>query len=36
MEEMEKYEPHGVRGNVIYAGVDFEAIVRAAENDPDG
>jgi predicted GTPase len=25
-----------VRGNVIYAGVDYEAIVRAAENDPDG
>jgi predicted GTPase len=25
-----------VRGNVIYAGVDYEAIVRAAENDADG
>ncbi len=33
---MEEYEPHIVRGNVIYAGVDYEAIVRAAENDPDG
>jgi predicted GTPase len=22
--------------NVIYSGVDYEAIVRAAENDPDG
>jgi predicted GTPase len=33
---MEEYEPHVVRGNVIYAGVDYEAIVRAAENDPDG
>jgi predicted GTPase len=33
---MEEYEPHVVRGNVIYSGVDYEAIVRAAENDPDG
>lgn len=36
IEEMEEYEPHIVRGNVIYAGVDYEAIVRAAEDDPDG
>ncbi len=36
VEEMEEYEPHVVRGNVIYAGVDYEAIVRAAENDPNG
>jgi len=36
VEEMEEYEPHVVRGNVIYAGVDYEAIVRAAEDDPDG
>lgn len=36
IEEMEEYEPHVIRGNVIYAGVDYEAIVRAAENDPDG
>ncbi len=36
VEEMEEYEPHVVRGNVIYAGVDYEKIVRAAENDPDG
>ena len=36
IEEMEEYEPHIVRGNVIYAGVDYEAILRAAENDPDG
>ncbi len=36
IEEMEEYEPHVVRGNVIYAGVDYEAIVRAAEKDPDG
>jgi predicted GTPase len=33
---MEEYEPHVVRGNVIYAGVDYEAILRAAEQDPDG
>jgi predicted GTPase len=36
IEEMEEYEPHVTRGNVIYAGVDYEAILRAAENDPDG
>jgi len=36
VEEMEEYEPHVVRGNVIYAGVDYEAIVRAAEQDPAG
>lgn len=36
IEEMEEYEPHIVRGNVIYAGVDYEAILRDAEKDPDG
>lgn len=36
VEEMEEYEPHVVRGNIIYAGVDYEAILRAAENDPAG
>jgi predicted GTPase len=36
IEEMEEYEPHIVRGNVIYAGVDYQAILGAAENDPDG
>lgn len=36
IEEMEEYEPHVVRGNVIYAGVDYEAILRQAESDPDG
>lgn len=36
IEEMEEYEPHVVRGNVIYAGVDYEAILRAAEEDPAG
>jgi predicted GTPase len=36
IEEMEEYEPHISRGNIIYAGVDYEAILRAAENDPNG
>ena len=36
IEEMEEYEPHIVRGNVIYSGDDYEAIVRAAEQDPNG
>jgi predicted GTPase len=36
IEEMEEYEPHVVRGNVIYAGVDYEAILRKAEKDPGG
>jgi predicted GTPase len=36
IEEMEEYEPHVVRGNVIYAGVDYEAILREAEQDSDG
>jgi predicted GTPase len=36
IEEMEEYEPHVARGNVIYAGVDYQAILTAAENDPDG
>ena len=33
VEEMEEYEPHVIRGNVIYSGVDYEAIIRAVEND---
>jgi predicted GTPase len=36
LEEMEEYEHHVVRGNVIYAGVDYEAILRRAEKDPKG
>ncbi|HUX40786.1 MAG TPA: cyclic 2,3-diphosphoglycerate synthase [Rectinemataceae bacterium] len=35
IEEMEEYEPHIVRGNVIYAGVDYEAILREAEKEAD-
>ena len=36
IEEMEEYEPHIARGNVIYAGVDYKAILKAAEEDHDG
>ena len=36
IEEMEEYEPHVVRGNVIYAGVDYKAILKAVEEDPKG
>ncbi|MCM3740648.1 cyclic 2,3-diphosphoglycerate synthase [Oceanobacillus luteolus] len=36
IEEMEEYEPHVTRGNIVYAGVDYADILKAAENDPDG
>lgn len=36
IEEMEEYEPHVERGNIIYAGVDYKAMLEAAEEDPDG
>lgn len=35
IEEIEEYEPHIVNGGVIYAGVDYEAIVREAEKEAD-
>lgn len=35
IEEMEEYEPHIRMNSVIYAGVDYEAIVRAAEKEAD-
>lgn len=35
IEEMEEYEPHIVRGNVIYSGVDYEAILKEAEKEAD-
>uniref|UniRef100_UPI0018E08DD1 cyclic 2,3-diphosphoglycerate synthase n=1 Tax=Thermotoga profunda TaxID=1508420 RepID=UPI0018E08DD1 len=36
IEEREEYEPHIDRRSVIYAGVDYEAILRSAEaEDPD-
>ncbi len=35
IEEMEEYEPHIMTGTIIYAGVDYEAIVREAEKEAD-
>jgi len=35
IEEREEYEPHVARGGVIYAGVDYEAILREAEKEAD-
>lgn len=35
IEEMEEYEPHVTAGNVIYAGVDYEKILRQAEQEAD-
>ncbi|NQV17728.1 MAG: GTPase [Armatimonadetes bacterium] len=35
IEEMEEYEPHIEMGSIIYAGVDYEAIVREAEKEAD-
>jgi predicted GTPase len=35
IEEREEYEPHIVRGNVIYSGVDYETILREAEKEAD-
>ena len=35
IEEMEEYEPHITTGTIIYAGVDYEAIVREAEKEAD-
>lgn len=35
IEEREEYEPHIDRGVVVYAGVDYERILRAAEEEAD-
>jgi predicted GTPase len=35
IEEREEYEPHLDRGVVVYAGVDYEAILRQAEAEAD-
>ncbi|MFQ6613386.1 MAG: cyclic 2,3-diphosphoglycerate synthase [Fidelibacterota bacterium] len=35
IEEMEEYEPHITTGTIIYAGVDYEAILRQAEQEAD-
>ena len=34
-EEREEYEPHLADGSVVYAGVDYERILRQAERDSD-
>lgn len=35
IEEREEYEPHIDRGLIVYAGVDYEAILRQAEEEAD-
>lgn len=35
IEEREEYEPHIVNGVTVYAGVDYEAILRQAEKEAD-
>ena len=35
IEEREEYEPHLARGNVVFAGIDYEKILRAAEAEAD-
>jgi predicted GTPase len=35
IEEREEYEPHIDAGRVVYAGVDYEAILRRAEEEAD-
>jgi len=35
IEEMEEYEPHIANGILVFAGVDYEAILREAEKEAD-
>lgn len=35
IEEREEYEPHIEKGRIVYAGVDYEAILRQAEQEAD-
>jgi len=35
IEEREEYEPHIMSGVIVYAGVDYEAILREAEKEAD-
>jgi predicted GTPase len=35
IEEREEYEPHIAEGNLVFAGVDYERILRAAEQEAD-
>jgi predicted GTPase len=35
IEEREEYEPHLAEGNLVFAGIDYERILRAAEAEAD-
>lgn len=35
IEEMEEYEPHILNNTIVFAGVDYEAILREAEKEAD-
>ena len=35
IEEREEYEPHIARGSIVYAGADYERILRQAEEEAD-
>jgi predicted GTPase len=35
IEEREEYEPHLAEGNLVFAGIDYERILRAAEDEAD-
>jgi predicted GTPase len=35
IEEREEYEPHIMKGVVVYAGIDYEMIIRQAEKEAD-
>ncbi|HVL63575.1 MAG TPA: cyclic 2,3-diphosphoglycerate synthase [Actinomycetota bacterium] len=35
IEEREEYEPHLARGSIVFAGIDYAAILREAERDAD-
>jgi predicted GTPase len=35
IEEREEYEPHVAEGNLVFAGIDYERILRAAEAEAD-
>jgi predicted GTPase len=35
IEEREEYEPHLAMGNVVFAGIDYERILRQAESEAD-
>jgi predicted GTPase len=35
LEEREEYEPHLATGSIVYAGVDYASILRAAEQEAD-